>query len=304
MKNKLSRFFIWSILLVLLIPFQPLQARKFPISKKHKAFLSKVQYIITKDEAKFFRHLPESKRQEFIRMFWEIRDPHPETDENEFKEDYLKRFEDANRMFSSAREGWLTDRGKTYILLGPPRHISDYPTGSFYNGNTYRRPFVVFHYEEIYLLFLENKNDGDYQVQYTSMFHHSEVQKAFAKAKRQIQGLEGLFQYRFKYQKIGNKPHLVFSVELTELNFKKQDKRMVSQLEIAVIVKDQQYNEIFKHTKTHDISLDSETVTTIPKRAAINFPIDVPKGKYFVYTSIKRMDDKNRTFYNKLLKIK
>ena len=37
---------------------------------------------------------------------------------------YYTRVQDANIIFSSFKEGWKTDRGMMYIVLGPPNKVS------------------------------------------------------------------------------------------------------------------------------------------------------------------------------------
>jgi GWxTD domain-containing protein len=305
-KNKNRSLLTVIVILAVLqvVPFNAAYGKKFPLSKQNAEFLSAVRYIITKDETRYFRHLPDSKRQEFIRLFWDIRDPIPGTVENEFKLEYFKRIEEANLKFTAAREGWLTDRGKTYVMLGPPRYVADYPTGVL-GERSFTRPFVVWHYAEVFLLFEQNKNDGDYEVQYVSMYQHSLVQRAFAEAKQQYKVLENLFKYTFKYKKIAKVPHLIFTIDTAKLNFKKENDRMVSNLEISVTARDKNYNESFKYRKIHPISFDKDAAgSSIPKKTSIKVPLKLSKGQYFVFTAVKLMDEQHSTFYNKLLKIK
>lgn len=97
-----------------------------PLSKWSKQWLEEVvPYIITETEKEIFINLPnEEERGEFIQNFWEKRDPNPNTEKNEFKLEYYRRIALANEFFgTSGIEGWRTDRGKTYILLGPPNEI-------------------------------------------------------------------------------------------------------------------------------------------------------------------------------------
>lgn len=84
-----------------------------------------VPYIVTPKEKEVFLSLPtEADRGRFIEMFWKKRDPSPSTPENEFKTEYYKRIVAANKLFGSGSiTGWRTDRGKFYILLGPPNEI-------------------------------------------------------------------------------------------------------------------------------------------------------------------------------------
>jgi GWxTD domain-containing protein len=100
--------------------------KKEPLSEYSKQWLDEVvPYIITPKEREFFINLPnEEERGKFIELFWKKRDPNPQTPENEFKVEYYKRMAAANRLFGTGGiAGWRTDRGKIYILLGPPKEI-------------------------------------------------------------------------------------------------------------------------------------------------------------------------------------
>ena len=97
-----------------------------PLSAASKQWLEEVvPYIITSPEKEIFLILKtEKQRGEFIESFWRKRDPDPSTPENEVKLEYYKRIAQANRIFStSGLAGWRTDRGRIYILLGPPKEV-------------------------------------------------------------------------------------------------------------------------------------------------------------------------------------
>ncbi len=91
--------------------------------KRELKFTEKVKYIITHEEKLEFKSLEtEEARQEFIEKFWDKRGA-------EFKARFEKRFEEANRKFrGEGKKGWLTDRGRIYILLGKPDQV-DTETG-------------------------------------------------------------------------------------------------------------------------------------------------------------------------------
>ena len=102
------------------------QKEKEPLSEWSKQWLEEVvPYIITDAEREVFISLPtEADRGKFIESFWKKRDPNPQTPENEFKIDFYNRIALANKFFGySGIPGWRTDRGKIYILLGPPSEI-------------------------------------------------------------------------------------------------------------------------------------------------------------------------------------
>jgi len=93
------------------------------LPSQYQEWLKLVDYIIMDRERDVFLHLTTDRdRDLFIQAFWRLRDPTPGTPENEFQTEHLKRFQEANRKFrfGSAREGWMTDRGRFYIILGPP----------------------------------------------------------------------------------------------------------------------------------------------------------------------------------------
>ena len=96
-----------------------------------------VPHIITGDERKTFTSLStDEAREQFIEQFWERRNPSPGSPENEFREEYYRRIAYANERFSSGWPGWKTDRGRIYIMYGPPDEREQHPMG----GN-YQRPY-------------------------------------------------------------------------------------------------------------------------------------------------------------------
>lgn len=95
-----------------------------------------VVYIITREErAAFMKLETNEEREEFIKQFWLRRDPTPDTPKNEFKEEHYRRIAQANLRFPTAtgKAGWKTDRGRIYILYGPPDEIDDRSSPGSYN---------------------------------------------------------------------------------------------------------------------------------------------------------------------------
>jgi len=112
-------------LAALLFP-QDKPVQKEPLSEASKQWLEEVvPYIITSRERDVFISLPtEADRGRFIETFWKKRDPNPQTPENEFKLEYYRRIALANKFFGvGGIPGWKTDRGRVFILLGPPKEI-------------------------------------------------------------------------------------------------------------------------------------------------------------------------------------
>jgi GWxTD domain-containing protein len=116
-----------------------------------------VVYIITSEEKDVFLTLTTSEEKErFIEQFWYRRDPDVMTSENEFKEEHYRRIAYANERFASGEPGWMTDRGRVYIIHGPPDELESHPNGGAYNRPTYEGggststfPFEIWWYRNI-----------------------------------------------------------------------------------------------------------------------------------------------------------
>src|SRR5207253_2951743 len=124
----------------------------------YKKWLSEdVGYIITDEERKAFSRLAtDEERQNFIEQFWLRRDPTPDTEENEFKEEHYRRIAYANEHYASGIPGWRTDRGRIYIMYGPPDENESHPSGGTYErppaeggGETSTYPFEQWRYRYI-----------------------------------------------------------------------------------------------------------------------------------------------------------
>ncbi len=93
------------------------------LPQKYRDWLNLTRYIILSEENEVFQKLSSDRERDiFIEAFWKQRDPTPGTPQNEYKEEMINRFLAANRQFGrgTTRQGWTTDMGKIYILLGPP----------------------------------------------------------------------------------------------------------------------------------------------------------------------------------------
>jgi GWxTD domain-containing protein len=116
-----------------------------------------VPYIITNEERAAFKKLTtDDEREQFIEAFWERRNPNPGSPENEFKEEYYRRIAYANEHYASGIPGWKTDRGRIYIMYGPPDELDDHDAGGTYvrppeegGGETSTYPFEQWRYRYI-----------------------------------------------------------------------------------------------------------------------------------------------------------
>ncbi|MEZ5426790.1 MAG: GWxTD domain-containing protein [Pyrinomonadaceae bacterium] len=153
---------------------------KEEVKEVYKKWLSNdVAYIITKEERRAFKELKtDEERENFIENFWRRRDPNPDTDENEYREEYYERIAYANEHFASGIPGWKTDRGRIYITWGKPDGVESYPTGGQYSrptweggGSTTTYPFEIWFYRHldgvgdgIEIEFVDPSGSGEYRI--------------------------------------------------------------------------------------------------------------------------------------------
>jgi len=107
-----------------------------------------VRWIIAPEERRAFLQMhDDAERDQFIREFWERRNPSPGSADNRFKEEHYRRIAYANKRFSTAgEEGWRTDCGRIYIVYGPPDSIEVHPSGI--SGET-ADPVEIWHYRSV-----------------------------------------------------------------------------------------------------------------------------------------------------------
>ena len=138
-----------------------------------------VRWIITDEELSAFKKLTtNAERDQFIEAFWQRRDPTPDTAENEYKEEHYRRIAYANEHFAAGIPGWKTDRGRIYIMYGPPTSIDSHPMGGPYQrpeeeggGQTETYPFEVWRYrylegvgQEVEIEFVDETGSGSYEM--------------------------------------------------------------------------------------------------------------------------------------------
>ncbi len=139
-----------------------------------------VVYIITDEEKTAFKRLKtDEERQQFVEQFWMRRDPTPDTEENEYKEEHYRRIAYSNDHYASGIPGWKTDRGMIYIKYGAPDEIDSHPSGGSYTrpyeeggGETSTYPFEDWRYRyldgigtNINIEFVDASMSGEYKIE-------------------------------------------------------------------------------------------------------------------------------------------
>ena len=173
MKGKfVSSLFLVLFSISVLTAFS-IQDKKKPkdLPERHKKWLvEEVVYIISPKEKDVFLQLETDREREvFIKAFWKIRDPNPNTPENEFMKEHYRRIEYANQYFGkeSPGPGWRSDMGRIYIVLREPNSIDRFENHS----EIY--PTVIWHYagkaeyglpNSFYVVFFKKSGMGEYEL--------------------------------------------------------------------------------------------------------------------------------------------
>lgn len=152
---------------------------KKELKKAYVDWIKDVDLILTSEDRLAWNKLrTDDEREQFIQLFWRQRDPDPDTEENEFKEQFFERVAYANEHFSSGKPGRMTDRGRIYIKFGKPDEIESHPAGGLYHrpsyhggGSTTTYPFETWFYRHIpnvrsgvELEFVDPTGSGEYRL--------------------------------------------------------------------------------------------------------------------------------------------
>jgi GWxTD domain-containing protein len=142
-----------------------LAAAKPKLDPVSQAFYQTTRLIMTKEETKIFQRLPDAaSRKEFIADFWLKRDPDPDTPDNEYRKEFEARVDYVNRRFNKeGGPGYNTDRGRVWILIGPPDKAEEFPPDA--GGSV--RGFVIwwsYYQDKMAVEFTDQTGTGKYRI--------------------------------------------------------------------------------------------------------------------------------------------
>ena len=141
--------------------------------------LEEVPDIITEEERRAFLELGTAEeREQFIEIFWRHRNPDRESPFNPIREEHYRRLAYADEHFASGVPGRKTDRGRIYIIWGPPDEIESHPTGGTFDrpmeqggGSTTTYAWELWRYrhlegvgENIEIEFVDPSGSGEYHI--------------------------------------------------------------------------------------------------------------------------------------------
>lgn len=251
-----------------------------------KEFYSKVRYIITNKERTAFRNLPPSERKNFIEEFWEKRDPDTDTEINEFKEEYFNRIEEANLLFKEgSTPGWLQERGRVFITLGPPDTRRTYPRGT----SLYGIPTEIWYYGFFPVVFIDENWTGNYKLDPLSAQHIAEINKTQVDYRPKVPMEKVIFDFNLNTEK-GKEGEALFRVEIPFRNIWLTEKENLLQttLEVSMEVLNQDEKSIWQYKENYEVSLTEENlIELIDKKYLIKVSANIQPGKYILVVEIE-----------------
>ena len=154
---------------ILVIPFLSYSIASEEKQDPWKNWLNEVEPIMTRAELSVFKSLQtEEDRWRFQKLFWQVRDPTPQTPRNEYVGEYYSR-----RQYAESELGGVhSDRGQIYVLMGKPkeRHnfagYEDVVDCELWIYQSEGRPGLP---PFMYLLFYKPHNMGEYKLYYPGL---------------------------------------------------------------------------------------------------------------------------------------
>lgn len=264
------------------------------LGPESKEFLSKVRYIITKKERKVFLNLPVSEQEAFIEEFWKIRDPDPETEENEYKEEYFKRIEEANHLFTEGSPGWLQDRGRVYILLGPPWERHTYPRGITFYG----KPTEIWRYVWYEIRFIDHYWNGNYKIVPGSAWQMSELNKAQMVLQPKVSSEKYAFEFDLNVKKVTeNEVAIQVKVPYKNVWFEEKKGQLETNLSLTLEIFDSSEKKVWEYKKNYSINLTEEELEEIiGKDYLIEIQSKLAHGNYTLSAELENQTDGKRAW--------
>ena len=262
------------------------------MSGPHRKFLSEARFIITKQERRIFLNTPDPGRDGFIAAFWQKRDPVPATEVNEFKDEYYARIEQANRLFADGGpNGWLEDRGRIHILLGPPWERHTYPRGVTFYG----KPTEIWYYGSFPVVFIDSDWNGTYELDPDSPRTIALINQAQMDLKPPVPVQKGVFDFHASVAGAAD-GGIVITVRIPYRNiwFLEEGGRLGTTLELSLEVADASGKTAWQLREDRPVGITEEKLrSVIGTDLVLEFPARPAggPGRYALRTEIGNRAD-------------
>ncbi|MCK4835213.1 MAG: GWxTD domain-containing protein [Candidatus Aminicenantes bacterium] len=275
MKKRLTIIAVW-LMIMMVTACSP--KKKIIQDPFHDSFFEKSRLIMTSEELSIYKHLPDEKsKKEFIKEFWEKRDPTMETEENENKMAFEERIKYANRWFREGKgsdTGWGTERGRILLQLGFPdrREFGDYTrthpmTGALLETKRYPMERWYYYRYQLGLVFVDMNGFGKLRlIRVPATLLTALDLVKFTLDLRNKSELKRAFKFNAKF----GKDALQIEIPVKKLSLEENNDKMMAKFNIEVYIY-RNYKKIDKITeekvitKSREEMLDTKTLSfTIP----------------------------------------
>jgi GWxTD domain-containing protein len=125
--------------------------------------IDQLRYVARNEQIEKLKHATKEERIKLWNDFWKAKDPTPNTEENEVKDEYYRRIAYANQHFTMMnKEGWRSDFGMVYIIYGEPDEIERHQV------ERESLPYEIWYYynPRLTFTFVDTHGYGEYLLQY------------------------------------------------------------------------------------------------------------------------------------------
>jgi len=250
------------------------------LDPESRTFYETARLIMTGEEQKIFSRLPDATaRKEFIRDFWDKRDPDPETPVNEFKQEFERRIDYANRRFLEGRPGWKTDRGRIYIYMGAPDKIDE----SFHHGLPDVRGSLiwwVYYRYQLAIEFADEDGTGDYRIRrYDGHFFDAmDILNLGQAATDRNLFRKRYVDFKLAYDETGRSLVVSLPSEILNLKAEGDSARATLVFEIYLYQAEGEWRDKLRETRPVVLSRDDLGGT---KLLTFDFPVALAAGDYY-----------------------
>lgn len=253
-------------------------------------FFPQARLIMSKVEIQIYTHLADADaRDEFIADFWEKRDPSPLTAENEFKEEFSKRVEFANRWFHErgpAASGWDSERGRILLMLGFPDQREQMPMLD--NLRVKAAEIWLYNPYALRLEFLDYDGLGKFRLDHWPL----ELLDAIEQVKA-MGGVRGAEKNYFRFKATADAFGLRIEIPVQYVMVEERGDGVHSAFTVTADVY-REYLKIERLSLTREFN-ENRSVFTKMKNIVIAVPYSYPKpGKYFLDVTVEETVTRRR----------
>jgi GWxTD domain-containing protein len=269
-----ARTVVWTLLLLLAAASAcRLYRLERRLSPTYADFLSKVQYIMTPEERKIFLELPDSEKDQFINDFWERRNPDPDSETNAFKAEYDSRVRSAENLFrGEGRLGYLTDRGRIFILFGPPSERLTYPM----DGSGYCRE--VWYYGAFPVIFIDEHCQGQFILTAINLEHLQALNVAQGRFQKTFEQDKKFFDYSVRFvtdrtKDPASEGRIVIDVPYAGLWLDFKEARLKTVLDVRVEVRDGSGHPVWARQGPYALDLSEDELKA---KSGKSYRVEIP----------------------------